>query len=146
MSKFLKRCYCNFCMNYVCEKECISEEKFIIPRKFNLEFDLKEKQVCRLAAIFLTRRNYIKITQSNPQVTLQDSLYLFMVQRRRIHKIFDAITCEAWTNIIERNGYASEKNLILKDFYISIQQLNGFREGSLLTKIIQIEKLLMIHL
>lgn len=31
------------------------------------------------------------------------------------------IKCDVWLNLMEKNGYASEKNLILKEFYISIQ-------------------------
>jgi hypothetical protein len=41
LAKIFKRCFCNFCMEYVCSKECLSNEKFVIPRSFNLEYDLK---------------------------------------------------------------------------------------------------------
>jgi hypothetical protein len=46
-----------------------------------------------------------------------------MIFRRKFHKIYDLIKCDAWMNIIEKNGFASEKNLVLKDFYISLPQL-----------------------
>lgn len=32
--------YCHFCMKRVCSIECMYEEKFIIPRLFNIEYDL----------------------------------------------------------------------------------------------------------
>jgi hypothetical protein len=44
-----------------------------------------------------------------------------MINRRKLHKMFDLIKCDFWFNSLEKNGYASEKNLILKDFYISFQ-------------------------
>lgn len=62
----IRRCFCNFCMEYVCSKECISGEKFTLPRSFNLEYDQDEKSVCQLAAMFLNRRNYLKIANSHP--------------------------------------------------------------------------------
>jgi len=43
-----------------------------------------------------------------------------MILRRKFHKIYDLIKCDAWMNIIEKNGFASEKNLVLKDFYITL--------------------------
>ena len=51
---------------------------------------------------------------------LQDQLYKFMIERRKLHKIFDMIKCDLWTNIIEKNGFAGEKSFVLKDFYISL--------------------------
>ena len=33
--------YCHFCMKRVCSIECMSEEKFVIPRLFNVEYNLK---------------------------------------------------------------------------------------------------------
>lgn len=41
MTKYIKRCNCYFCMEYVCSKDCLSEEKFVIPRLFNLSYDLE---------------------------------------------------------------------------------------------------------
>jgi hypothetical protein len=61
MSKLIKRSFCNFCLEYVCDKDCLCEEKFIIPRNFNIEYDLNTKHVCRKAAVLLNRKNYIKI-------------------------------------------------------------------------------------
>ena len=40
LAKTFKRTFCNFCMEYVCDKDCLCEEKFVIPRNFNLEYDL----------------------------------------------------------------------------------------------------------
>ena len=56
------------------------------------------------------------------------------------------IKCDASVNIIEKHGFASEKNLILKDFYITIQQLVEFRKGILGAKTGEIRELLMQHL
>ncbi len=61
MAKLIKRTFCNFCLEYVCDKDCLNEEKFIIPRNFNIEYDLSKKHVCRKAAVLLNRRNYLKI-------------------------------------------------------------------------------------
>jgi hypothetical protein len=43
-----------------------------------------------------------------------------MINRRRLHKVFDMIKCDAWLNMMEKNGFASEKNMILKEFYITL--------------------------
>jgi len=52
-----------------------------------------------------------------------------MILRRKFHKIYDLIKCDAWMNIIEKNGFASEKNLVLKDFYITLSQINLYKNG-----------------
>jgi hypothetical protein len=70
--------------------------------------------------MLLNRNNYIRISSNHPQVTLNDSLYQFMVFRRRLHKMFDMIKCDAWFDIMEKNSHASEKNMILKDVYITV--------------------------
>lgn len=41
------------------------------------------------------------------------------------------IKCDISLNIIEKNGFASEKNLVLKDFYATLSQLVKFRKGIL---------------
>lgn len=51
--KLMKKIYCNFCMLPVCCKECLAKDSFIIPRDFNLNFDLQPKSLCTLAAMFL---------------------------------------------------------------------------------------------
>lgn len=53
-------------MEYVCDRDCLSDENFIIPRNFNLEYDLKRRPVCSTAAMFLNKRNYLKIESANP--------------------------------------------------------------------------------
>lgn len=45
--------------------------------------------------------------------------------------MFDMIKCEFYLNSMERYGYASEKNMVLKDFYISFSQIEEFKEGKL---------------
>ncbi len=77
---------------------------------------------------------------------MHEKLYQFMINRRKLHKMFDLIKCDFWFNSLEKNGYASEKNLILKDFYISFQQLIEFSEGKIQKKMISIEALLLGHL
>lgn len=64
----LKAHHCNFCMANVCSKECLSKNLFVIPRDFNLKFDLEPKSVCHLAATFLERKCYLTITTKHPQV------------------------------------------------------------------------------
>jgi hypothetical protein len=50
-------------------------------------------------------------------------MYEFMLKRRRFHKIFDAIKCQEAHFIIEKNGFAADKNLVLKDCIVSFEQL-----------------------
>jgi hypothetical protein len=54
-----------------------------------------------------------------------------MIKRRKLHKIFDLIKCDYWLNALEKEGFASEKNLILKDFYITLVQIEEFSTGKL---------------
>lgn len=75
MVKVVRRCFCYFCMEYVCDRDCLSDETFVIPRNFNLEYDLRKRPVCSTASMFLNRRNYLKIDNIHPQITLQDSFY-----------------------------------------------------------------------
>lgn len=60
--------------------------------------------------------------------------------------VFDLIKCDTWTNIVERNGFAAEKNLILKDCYLTLQQLAELQDGLLLVKVHKLEKVLLKHL
>jgi len=64
-------------------------------------------------------------------VALKRDLFDFMVERRQVHKIFDLIKCDTWTNIVERNGFASEKNLILKECYLTLTQISELESGLL---------------
>ena len=66
LTQVLQKCFCSFCMEYVCSAGCLSKEKFIIPRLFNLNYDMQEKPVCQLAAVFLQRKNIIKIKSQHP--------------------------------------------------------------------------------
>ena len=40
--------------------------------------------------------------------------------------MFDLLKCDYWLNSLEKNGYASEKNMVLKDFYITFEQIAEF--------------------
>jgi hypothetical protein len=106
-------------MGYVCSSDCLSKDLFIIPRDFGLSYDLKPKPVCNLAAIFLNRKCYLQIPSNHPQIKLQQAFYKFMVQRRRLHKLYDLLRCEQKTVALEKKGFAGDKNLILKDCYLS---------------------------
>ena len=69
-----------------------------------------------------------------------------MILRRKLHKVFDMIKCEAWMNIIEANGYIGDKNLILKDFYLTVEQLKEIKKGKLQEKMISMTDMLLNHL
>mmetsp|Transcript_10621 Transcript_10621/g.12535 ORF Transcript_10621/g.12535 Transcript_10621/m.12535 type:complete len:123 (+) Transcript_10621:470-838(+) len=112
--------YCHFCMKRVCSIECAHDEEFVIPRLFNVEYDLKPKQVCKKAGMFLQRHNFLRIHSKNPQVALRSELKHFMIQRKQVRQVFDLIKCDTYVNIVERNGFAAEKNLILKDCYLTL--------------------------
>ena len=68
-----------------------------------------------------------------------------MLRRRQLHKIFDIIKCDTWRDIVERNGFASEKNFILKDCYLTLQQLSELENGLLMKKVKCLEKVLLNH-
>jgi len=50
-----------------------------------------------------------------------------MLKRRRLHKMYDSIICEARVYILERNSHAGDKNLILKECYVTLEQLSGLQ-------------------
>ena len=55
------------------------------------------------------------------------------------------IKCDTWKDIVERNGFAMEKNLILKDCYLTIHQLSELSSGLLVRKVKLLEKVLLGH-
>jgi len=63
--------YCHFCMKRVCSTDCIHSERFVIPRLFNVEYDLTAKHVCSKAGVFLQKHNFLRIHSKNPQVALR---------------------------------------------------------------------------
>ena len=69
-----------------------------------------------------------------------------MIRRRQLHCVFDLIKCDTWVNIVERNGFASEKNLILKDCYLTLEQLAELQDGLLMKKVRSLENVLLKHL
>ena len=81
--------YCHFCMQRVCSVECVSEDKFVIPRLFNIEYDLRQHHVCTKAGSFLSKHNFVKIHNKSPQVALHLELKEFMIKRRQLHLVFD---------------------------------------------------------
>jgi hypothetical protein len=102
--------------------------------------------VCTNAGIFLTKFNFLRIDTQNPQIFRHTDLYSFMVNRRQLHKVFDSIKCDTHQNIVERNGYASEKNLVLKDCYLTLDQLAELNRGVLQRKMIALETLILKHI
>ena len=92
-----------------------------IPRCFIVSFQLGKQSVCKHAGIFLSKFNYLKIETNNPQIFRHSEFYQFMVNCRQLHKVFDLIKCDTYQNIVERNGFASEKNLVFKECYLTLE-------------------------
>jgi Putative zinc-RING and/or ribbon len=46
-----------------------------------------------------------------------------MFMRKKLHRLYDSLRCEASFNILERNSFAHLKNLVLKDCYVTLDQL-----------------------
>ena len=69
-----------------------------------------------------------------------------MLRRRQLNYVFDSIKCDTWVNILERNGYAAEKNLALQDCYLTLQQLPELKDGHLMKKVCNMESILHKHL
>jgi len=49
-------------------------------------------------------------------------------------------------NLLERTGFASEKNLILKECYLSLSQLSELKKGQLKKKVKAMMGVMMEHL
>ena len=138
--------YCHFCMKRVCSIECVYDENFVIPRLFNVAYDLNPHQVCSKAGAFLSKQNFLRIHSMSPQVAIHEELKTFMIRRRQLNYVFDLIKCDAWVNIVERNGFAAEKNLILKDCYLTLQQLAELPSGLLMKKVRSLESVILQHI
>ena len=71
-----------------------------------------------------------------------------MVQRRRLHKIYDALKCSdaLRSTIIDKNGFAGDKNLILKDCILSTDQIKYLKSGVLMKRIESLSQLLEKHI
>jgi len=69
-----------------------------------------------------------------------------MIRRRQLHHVFDLFRCDTWTNIVEREGFAAEKNLVLRECYLTLQQLAELPQGLLVEKVKLLEKVLLRHL
>ena len=69
-----------------------------------------------------------------------------MVARRQLHKAFDLLKCEQFETIVEKEGFASEKNLVLKECYLTLQQIGELDNGTLLKKVKKLEKIIIAHM
>ena len=69
-----------------------------------------------------------------------------MIRRRQLNHIFNLIKCDTWINIVERNGFAPEKVFVLKDCYLTLEQLSELQSGLLLDKVRKLESVLLTHL
>ena len=69
-----------------------------------------------------------------------------MVNRRQLHKVFDLIKCDTFQNIVERNGFASEKNLVLKECFLTLEQLAEMDRGVLQRKMAALEAIILKHM
>ncbi len=77
---------------------------------------------------------------------MQKGLFRVLMKRRRLHKVFDLMRCEGRLSLIEKAGFAAEKNLILKDCYLSLDQLRGLKDPSLEHRIEDMTRILESHL
>ena len=68
-----------------------------------------------------------------------------MVNRRQLHKAFDLIKCDTYQNIVERNGFASEKNLVFKECYLTLEQLAEIDRTLLQRKMVALEGVILKH-
>jgi len=85
-----------------------------------LSYDFREKGICAECTRFLKNHCFVKIPMLDPIVRQEKDLFEFMVLRRKVHKMFNMISCNEWVDLLERNAFASEKNLILQETIISL--------------------------
>ena len=116
--------YCYHCMSRVCSAKCLAEEKIAVPMRFHFMFDCSPQTVCPPSLKHMKKfQRLVLIKDTDPQVRLHPELLKFYKRRLDLNALFDSITCETWQNIIERNGFAAMKNLVLKDCYLTLEQL-----------------------
>ncbi len=69
-----------------------------------------------------------------------------MIKRKKLHKIYDSLRCEASVNILEKNSYADLKNLVLKDCYVTLDQLALINTPDLTLTVDAMCSLLLTHI
>lgn len=55
----------------------------------------------------------------------QPLLYTFLMKRKKLNKLFDSLACE---DILDKLGFASEKNLVMKECYINFEQIRLIKD------------------
>ena len=144
LTKSLKKHYCFFCLGVVCSPGCLSGDKFVIQRLFNTSFDLEPKSVCQVASNFLRSKNYLRLTISHPKVRQEQVLYAFMLKRRRLHKLFDSVHCDLRLTLMD--SHAAEKNLVLLDCFLNLDQMRMLGDGTLQSKVAQLSAIIEKHI
>lgn len=143
--KITERGWCYFCMDYVCF-DCISPLKFVIPAEFQLKFDCSPHTVCRVSQSFLQKYYYILLSPKNPLIVSNPQLFTLLEIRRKVHKLYNMIKCEALDELFEIELLRERKNLIVKDFYIKLQQIEEIKNGFLQYLLEQMARVFLNHI
>ena len=55
----------------------------------------------KAAFLFLSEFRFVKIDKKNPILKLKPELREALVLRRMVHKMFDMLICDEWTNLFQ---------------------------------------------
>jgi hypothetical protein len=47
-----------------------------------------------------------------------------MVLRRKVHKLFDTLKCDAWSTLLADNGFRDRLFLVMRECYLTFDTIN----------------------
>ena len=69
----------------------------------------------------------------------------FWQRRQEAQLLFDEIQCPAWQTVLEKNGLAEVKNLVLPQCYLFLKQVPAVKSGELCQKLERVISVLTEH-
>ena len=104
-------------------QNCMSPYKVFIPREVQLLESQKERRVSKAAFFFLSEFRFVKIDKKNPILKLKPELREALVLRRMVHKMFDMLICDEWTNLFQ-GQFKGYEFLILRDCFLTFDMIS----------------------
>ena len=136
--------YCFYCMDTVTCMNCMADENVFIPRELHLDKPPQHRQVCKRAHQLLKRHDTVLIDKRNPLLKFKPDLRRILVQRRKVHKMFDLIKCDKWELFIKKSIDKEYMFLLLRDCYLTFELIG--RPSFLQEKIMNLQNLIKKHL
>lgn len=138
--------WCSYLARYVC-KDCISDEYSIIPAFVLKSWDFNKYSISKFGRDIIKQwenKPIIHIKSKNEVIKLSSLLKQAITTKRKIHKIFDIMTCEKVEEII-KEILGKYDYLVFKENYFSLDDLCGINDFSTIAKFYDFFRLLEKH-